>query len=405
MSYIKLRRIKLIKKILSKSLIVLYSGSLIKQSINSYYPFFVNRNFFYLSNISQENTILLIIKNNDNDYNEYLFIDKFDIKIKKWYGEKINKKKAHLISSIKMKNILFRNTLNKKIFSLIKKINIKNIYFDFTSNEKIIDEIKNKYNFLNIVNISPIINDLRLIKDKLEINNIIKAINITYLGFKEIFKKIKNYKYEIEIKNKINENILNNGTNELGFESIVATGINTCCLHNSAINRKIKKNDLILCDIGAAYNHYSSDISRTFPFNGKFSKIQKEIYEIVLNCNKKIIQMIKPGLTIKKLQFFTKKYLSDECFKKKIINNKIEIKKYYFHNISHHLGLDVHDGLKQNKKLQAGMVITVEPGLYFENKKIGIRIEDDILITKNGCINLSKKIPKEINEIEKMINE
>lgn len=400
MNIFKSRRNKLLEKILCRSLIFIFSGSLKKQSEDSDYPFFVNRNFYYLSNLSQENSIIILCKDKNNKVNEYLFIDGKDEKMDKYFGEKINISEAKKVTNID--NVFFNSEFNLKIKSILSVFSIKNIYVDLHNLfENKVFSFLNENNNLNIIDIYPLIRDLRVIKDKNEINNIEQAIKITELGLEVIIEKLKKHSdNEIEIFNAFNEKILNLGTHEIAFPSIIASGKNACCLHYPKPFDKIDKNSLILCDVGASYEHYCADVTRVFPVNGKFSQYQKKIYQIVLNCNKKIISVIKPGKTMFEIQELTKKFLAEQCLKEKIIEKLSDIKNYYFHNISHHLGLDVHDVGDIDKKFEPGMVITVEPGLYIQEKKIGIRIEDDVLITKNGCECLTKFIPKEIKDIE-----
>lgn len=397
---IKTRRAKFLEKINNNSIVILFSG---KHNPNTNDDFFVNRNFFYLSNISQENSYLVFLKKN-NKFEEYIFIDKQDKKLEKWFGKKLSSIDVNAISGIKKNNILTNDIFEKKINFLLQENKIENIYLDLHNNENVINEIKTKYSNYKIFDCYAIISELRMIKDDCEINNVIKAINITNLGFKRIIRELKlkkNNKKEFEIFNAFNNEILNHGTHEIAFKSIIASGINACYLHYPTPYATILKNDLLLCDVGSAFNHYASDITRTIPVNGKFSQQQKKIYEIVLACNKKIIELIKPGITIEYLQKKAKSFLSQQCLEKKIIKKKFEINKYYYHNVSHYLGLDVHDVCVKTK-LKPGMVITVEPGLYIKEKKIGIRIEDDILITKNGHKCLSSMIAKEIKDIEKL---
>ncbi|MCQ2787333.1 MAG: M24 family metallopeptidase, partial [Bacilli bacterium] len=235
-----------------------------------------------------------------------------------------------------------------------------------------------------------------------EVNDIKEAIKVTHLGLKRIVKELKTANNEMEIYNAFNHEILNHGTHEIGFPSIIATGVHTCCLHYPTPTDKIDRSSLILCDVGAAYNHYSSDVTRTYPISGKFNDLQKKIYSIVLLANKTIIDAIRPGIMLKDLQELTKKTLIKGCLDAGLVKEANELEKYYFHNVSHHLGLDTHDASDKEKPLAPGMVITVEPGLYFKEHKIGVRIEDDVLVTKDGHEVLSKEIAKEIEDIEKL---
>ena len=187
------------------------------------------------------------------------------------------------------------------------------------------------------------------------------------------------------------------------FDPIVASGENATILHYVENQEVVKEGDLVLFDIGADYEHYCGDISRTFPVSRKFSPRQKILYNIVLKAQEEVIKAIKPGLHFSKLNEIAKNSLAEGCMEIGLIKEKEELSNYYYHGVSHYLGLDTHDIGNRNRVLEPGMVITVEPGLYIEEESIGIRIEDDILVTENGCDILSKDIPKTIEEIERIM--
>lgn len=395
MNNFKLRREKLLKDLPDHSLVIFYAGNLIKSTGDNYYDFCVNRNFYYLSNINQENCYLVLVKN--HVFRSYLFIDEFDEKKEKWYGKKMTPTAAKSLSGVNQ--VFLNSTLKSKIKSLLN--NVKQIYFDETSIDGVAD-LKKEFKNYKQFDISSNIVSLRLIKDQEEIDNIKEAIHITHYGLKKIIKKIKVAKNEYEVFNTFNHEILKHGSHEIAFPSIIASGIHACCLHYPTPYDKLPSNGLILCDVGAAYQHYSADVTRTYPLNGRFNHFQKMIYEIVLGCNKEVIKYIRVGRTIKELQTFAKDYLASRCLERGLIKNAKEIDKYYYHNISHSLGLDTHDVGGRDLTLKPGMVITVEPGLYIEDKATGVRIEDDVLVTPTGAVVLSKDIAKEIDDIEKL---
>ena len=192
----------------------------------------------------------------------------------------------------------------------------------------------------------------------------------------------------------------------LAFSTIVACGNSATCLHHpiEQQNALIQEDQLVLFDLGYSHNGYSADISRTYPVSGKFEGKQKLVYQAVLECNKAVIENIHEGVTIAELQEFAKKFLKAKCVEFGLMKEDEDIVKYYYHNVSHHLGLDTHDASTREKPLENGNVITVEPGLYFANLGIGVRIEDDVLV-ENGKANvLSYIIPKEISDVEKLMS-
>ncbi|MFZ9703892.1 MAG: M24 family metallopeptidase, partial [Bacilli bacterium] len=190
------------------------------------------------------------------------------------------------------------------------------------------------------------------------------------------------------------------GNMGLAFDTIIASGKNAVVLHYPNPKDKIIDGALVLCDLGASTQQYRGDITRTYPANRKFNPLQKQIYEIVLKANQMIIQMAKPGLRIVDLQQAALKFLADAAVKEGLIKTPEDIGQLYYHNIGHHLGLDTHDPISRELPLEPGCVITVEPGLYIKELGIGVRIEDNILITEKGCENLSIDIPKSVEELE-----
>jgi len=245
--------------------------------------------------------------------------------------------------------------------------------------------------------------DIRMVKSSYEIDCLIKAIDKTNNGIMQMLNKLEPGMMEYELADEFEMYGRAHDRATLAFSTIVASGKNATCLHYPSQNDAIKEDDLVLFDLGYNYEEYSADISRTFPVKGKFEGIQKIIYEAVLNCNKAVIAYAKPGLTLKGLQQFTCDFLKKECVRLKLMDESEDIRNYYYHSVSHHLGLDTHDIADREKPLEKGNVITVEPGLYFAKYNTGVRIEDDVLITLDGAVVLSKNIVKEIYEIESLM--
>ncbi|BBE30288.1 Xaa-Pro aminopeptidase [Tepiditoga spiralis] len=398
------RRNELLKTLPNNSIVVLFSGREKFKTADELYTFSPNRNFFYFTNIEQSDVAMILIKENDKT-SEFLFIEKNDPIKSRWIGEKIKPEEAQKISGIK--NIRFLDTFNDFLNQQIQKN--ENIYFDLerqswnkgkSEAEEFALELKNKFPHVKINNIYNNISQLRMIKDEEEIKNIKKAISITKLGIENMIKNAKPNMMEYELEAYFDFSLISNGIREKAFHTITASGKNATVLHYSQNNCKAEDKTLVLLDLGAAYNHYSADISRTFPVNGKFTQRQKDVYNAVLKAQKEVEKNAKPGVTLIELNEIAKKVLSKECKSLGLIEKDDELIKYYFHGVSHHLGLDTHDVGDRSLPLQKGMVITNEPGLYIEEEGIGIRIEDDLLITENGCEVLSKEIIKEVSDIE-----
>lgn len=409
------RRSKLIEKMDDDSIALIFAGIPKVSSADESFPFIVNRNFLYLTNIYQEGSIL-VIKKSGGLVNDTLYIHEYNEIYEKWIGKRLTIEEAKAISAVN--NILYLNQVESDLSIILKNSSIKKIYLDLDEEIKIKEHLttlelkdifKKVYPTIEIENIYDEIVSLRMVKSEAEIEEFKKAIYKTDLGLKAIIKKIKPGLKEYQLKSLFYYTIQDFDNSELSFPTIVSSGINATCLHYEEAKDEIKNNDLVLFDLGSRNNTYCADISRTYPANGKFTPLQKTIYEIVLNCNKMVIENAKEGVTIKELNNMVIEFLATNCLKAGLINNKEEIEKYYFHSISHHIGLDTHDPVSSNDKslkraeipLKEGNIISDEPGLYFKELGIGVRIEDDLLITKDGCINLSKDIIKEVEDIEK----
>ncbi|RAO99568.1 peptidase M24 [Petrotoga sp. 9PW.55.5.1] len=405
----KRRREKIFETIEEDSILILYSGQSSVKSGDETYNFTPDRNFYYFTNLDIEKSFFVIQKS-ESKYEEKLFIQRTNPQLARWVGENPSKEHCSQISGIKVGDILYLDEFEGYLENVLSRTNIENIYLYLkkpilqkeSMELKIAQEIQNKLPFLNVKDISKKISELRIIKDEEEINNIKKAIEITKEGIMNLITNSKPGMYEYELEAYFDFTLRKKGVKDFAFKPIVASGKNSTILHYSSNNSQTQEGDLVLLDLGAQYNYYSGDISRTFPINGKFTERQKEIYSIVLSTMKKVESSAKPGITLFELNEIAKKSLSEECKKIGLITSEEELQKYYFHSVSHFLGLDTHDVGNKHILLKPGMVITNEPGLYIEEEEIGIRIEDDLLITEGGCENLSKDVPKEIEEIESL---
>lgn len=409
------RRRKVFDQMKDNSIAIFFSGVSKIASEDECLPFCVNKNFFYLTNIKQEHSALLLIKG-IGERREYLFVDPYSELKEKWTGKRLTVDAASALSDIK--NIYTTDNF-ETILSLALSDDknqygdIDCIYLDLSSPEqKLKDDffmrdlfMKLKIDYMNkeIVDVYPILRDLRMVKSQAEVEAIVKAIEKTSNGISYLVNKVGPGYMEYELADQFEMYGRSHDRTPLAFSTIIAGGKNATCLHYPTQNDSLKNDDLVLFDLGYAYEGYSADISRTFPVSGKFNPLQRTIYEAVLGCNKAVIAYAKPGLTLKDLQEYATEYLKQQCIKYKLMEPNDDIRNYYYHSVSHHLGLDTHDISLREKPLEKGNVITVEPGLYFAKYGIGVRIEDDILITLDGAVCLSKNIAKEVDEIERMM--
>ena len=408
------RREKIYQSIDDNSVLILFAGVAPKKSADENYEFTVNRNFYYLTGITQESYILLAYKQN-GIINEYLFILEENENIEKWTGKRLKVEEAKEISGLR--NVLFLNQYHSELNLILTKqksgieelnnlyldLEPQNLLDDFKTTADIGQELTLNYPRLTLKDIYRTIILKRMVKSPAEVNEIQEAINKTNMGLKAILKKIRPGLYEYQLSSLFYYTIQDYDHSELSFPTICASGVNATTLHYPFANSIIEDNDLVLFDLGSQNNFYCGDISRTYPASGSFTEKQKEIYRVVLDCNKEIIKAIKPGVTLKELNTLATEILAKGLLNLGIIQNESEIKKYYFHSIGHHLGLDTHDPSDRDLPLVPGNVITDEPGVYIKELGIGIRIEDDILVTEDGSYNLSNSIIKEINDIEKAL--
>ncbi|PQP78990.1 hypothetical protein C6B38_02835 [Spiroplasma sp. ChiS] len=263
-------------------------------------------------------------------------------------------------------------------------------------------KIINIYPSLQIDNITPLLEQLRTVKNAIEIKKIKEAININRQSLYSLISKIKPKMYEYQIAAYYNYLLAKKNTKP-SFETIIASGQNALVLHYHKKQDILKENDMILLDLGVNCNNYNSDVSRCFPVNGTFSLEQKAIYQIVLDANKKIIDWLGPGKTFAELNQYGTKILFQGLKRMNILQEEKELINYCYHGLGHYLGLEVHDVGNIHHPFVENSIVTVEPGLYLPNLNLGIRIEDDILITKNGAVNLTQDIAKEVEEIEDLM--
>ncbi len=419
----KERRAKLFSLMDYESALLVYSGVSKIKSADETYPFEVNKNFYYLTGIEQEDSALLFI-NSEGEQKEFLFVSPYDERKEKWYGKRLTAAEASAISGVH--NVLVNSSLEAKLHqALCQDIaeygEIRRLYLDLDKEIKVAEDtttvdLKNTlavaYEGLEVIDAYPLITTLRLRKSAAEIALFREAIANTKVGIYSVWKEMAPGKKEYELANTFLHTINDlSGYQGLSFPTIMASGRNAAILHYPTPMDELKDGDLLLMDLGSRDGYYCADISRTVPINGHFDDFQKTVYNIVLGANKMVASKARPGISIQELQDATIEYLAEGCLAAGIIEKKEDINNYYFHGVSHLIGLDTHDPYLnvdsreyKNIPLEPGMVISDEPGLYIAEKGIGVRIEDDLLITKDGCEVLSAGIVKEIPEIEERLS-
>ena len=399
---LKFRRQKLGANIKDNSLLILFSGDAPVRSGDQFYEYTPHRNFYYLTNLDRPKMAYVLRKFN-GVMEDYLFIETVSEVEEKWTGKRMSKEEATEISGIK--NVFPESELRNMLGRWLLNEGFENAYFDFergsyhhsdTIQTLFAKELKRQYPFLHVQNIYHDITALRLIKSEDEIANMRTAIEKTRLGIESLMRNSKPGMYEYQLEAYYNFTIKTEGVKK----TIAASGANATVLHYDKNDSICRDGDLILFDLGCEWNYYCSDISRTFPINGKFTDRQRDVYQAVLDAQLATIEIIKPGVSLQDVNEFARRKLAEGCKKLGLIEKDEELSKYYYHGIGHYLGLDTHDVGGRGGVLQPGMVITIEPGLYIAEEGIGIRIEDDILVTKDGHENLSKDIIKSVEDIE-----
>ena len=400
------------------SLAIFHSNDIYPTSADGTMPFKQATDILWLSGVDQEDSVLVIFPDaKRNEDKELLFLTETNDLIAVWEGEKLTKNEAFEVSGIKTVYWLSEfDTIMKSLMSqtenvyLLTQEHLRRNTPVQTREMRLNAELKIIYPNHNYKRSAPYLNKLRSVKTALEIEVMKIAAEITAAGFNRVLKFLKPDCWEHEIEAEFIHEFVKRRSRGFAYSPIIGSGSNACVLHYLENNKQCISGDLVLIDVGAEYANYACDVTRCFPVNGKFTDRQREVYESVLRVEKASIELLKPGAILSEYHkrvgdFMTKELINLNLLTQEEVDNQNPswpvYKKYFMHGTSHYLGLDVHDyGLWDGSPMEAGMVFTCEPGIYIPEEGIGIRIEDDILITSNGYINLTKEIPKEVSDIE-----
>jgi Xaa-Pro aminopeptidase len=419
--YIKNRK-NFMAQMKPKSVAVFNSNDIYPISADSTMPFQQARDILYLTGADQEETKLVLFPDAPNkDHREMLFVRETNDHIAVWEGEKLTKEKATEVSGIK--SIFWLKEFDKIFFEVMTQA--ERVYFNTnehyrqsveteTREDRFIKATKAKFPAHSWERSNPILQRLRAVKDKIEIDLIQQACNITEKGFRRLLNFVKPGVWEYEIEAELMHEFLRNRSRGFAYTPIIGSGNNANVLHYIVNNQQCKKGDLILLDVGAEYANYASDMTRTIPVSGKFSKRQREVYDAVKKVKDDATKMLVPGNYWKEYheevgKLMTKALLDLKLLDKADVKNEDPnwpaYKKYFMHGTSHHMGLDTHDYGILWEKMTENMVFTVEPGIYIPAEGFGVRLEDDVVIQKKGePFNLMRNIPIEAEEIEELMN-
>lgn len=418
--YIRNRE-KLVEKLPHQSIAVLHANDIMPTNADGTMRFRQNNDLFYLTGIDQEETILVLCPDfPDPNMREILFLRETNEHIAVWEGHKYTKEEALEASGIK--NILWVSDFEKTLNTLMAL----STHVFLNTNEhlradiqvesrdaRFIKQCKERYPLHHYHRLAPLMHQLRAVKEAEEISQMQIACDITEKGFRRILSFVKPGVTEYEIEAEFIHEFIRNRSKGFAYEPIIASGANACVLHYIENNQPCKDGDLLLLDVGAEYGNYNADMTRTIPVNGKFSTRQRAVYDAVLRVQREAMNMLRPGITIQEYHKEIGLVMQGELIGLGLLDQTDiknqdpkwpAYKKYFMHGTSHHLGLDVHDVGTMHHPITAGMVFTVEPGIYIPAEGLGIRLENNIVIEENGYFDLMRNIPIEAQEIEELMN-
>ncbi len=404
------------------SLAIFNSNDIFSTSADSTLPFVQHRDIFYLSGVDQEESILLLFPDSSNEnMREILFLKETSKTIAIWEGEKLTKKAAFETSGIK--TVFWLDQFERILGQLM--VEATQVYLNVnihtrantemeTREDRFIKWFKNKFPAHQYNQSAPILHSIRAIKHPIELELMQKACNITEKGVRRILPFIKPGVMEYNIEAELMHEFLNSRSKGFAYTPIVASGKNACVLHYIENNKVCNDGDVILMDFGAEYANYCSDLTRSVPVSGKFTERQKAVYNAVLHVKNEATKLLVPGVNLHEYHKEVGLIMQDQLVQLGLIDQTDiknqeaswpAYKKYFMHGTSHFIGLDTHDVGHWHEPIKENMVFTVEPGIYIPEENLGIRLEDDVVVQKQGVpFNLMKNIPIEAEEIEELMN-
>ncbi len=413
-------RKKLVNKLKPNSVVIVLSNDESQRNGDQFHPYRQSSDMFYLTGLDQEKCILCLCPDHPTEsLREIVFTVQTNDSMVTWYGHKYSLEQAKEVSGAT--TVKWLDSFDDTVKDLI--LRSENIYLNTYENARFSCDVasrelryakglKKEFPLHNYERLNPLLTEFRLCKEPEEIEMMQQACDITEKAFRRVLKTTRPGIMEYEVEAEITHEFVSNGAGGHAYYPIVASGVNACVLHYIKNDQRLKNGDLILLDFGAEYGNYAADLTRTIPINGKFNKRQKDCYNAVLRVMRKATQLIVPGTTIEQINKEVTKLMEAEMIGLGLFTAK-DVKeqnpdspmyfKYYMHGNSHFLGLDVHDVGTRQVVLKPGMVLSCEPGLYIKEEEIGIRIENDILVSENGPIDLLKNVPIEVEEIEALM--
>jgi Xaa-Pro aminopeptidase len=418
-----INRKNLVKELKPGSVAIVNANDVMPTNADGTMRFRQNSDLFYLTGVDQEETTLVLCPDfPDKKFREVLFLRETSELIATWEGHKLTKEEAREATGIE--TVMWTSEFPRLLNTMMVMGDVEHVYLNTndhyradipveTREMRFVKWCKEKYPLHRYERLAPLMHKLRSIKSKHEIELLQRACDITESAFRRVLKFVKPGVKEYEIEAEWAHEFLRKGSRGFAYEPIIASGASSCVLHYIENNKICKDGDILLLDVGAEYANYNADLTRTIPVNGKYTKRQKEVYNAVLNVKREAYKLLQPGERYFDFHKEVQKVMESELIGLKLIDkkdiknqnaNKPLFMKYFMHGTGHQLGLDVHDVGNMYHKMHVGQVWTVEPGIYIKEEGLGVRIENNVVIEKNGLMDLMKNIPEEVEEIEDLMS-
>ncbi|MBP7951389.1 MAG: aminopeptidase P family protein [Verrucomicrobiales bacterium] len=414
-------RRRLAARLKPNSIAIVHAADVLPRSADGVIPFIQNSDLFYLTGVDQEETILLLYPDAaEPKYREVLFLRETNEQVRTWEGDKLTKEQARQATGIQ--TVLWTQEWAQQLRTLALQAECiclplnehpRAVIELETRETRFVRQCREMFPLHRYERLAPLLYELRCVKSDTELSLIRQAIDATDAGFRRLLGFIRPGVWEYEIEAELAHEWLRRRSRGFAYPPIIASGENACVLHYVANDRQCQDGDLVLLDVAAEYANYNSDLTRTVPVNGKFTPRQRQVYDAVLRVLRECFQLLQPGVLLRDYQKKVEKLMEQELIRLNLLDaaevakqdpEKPLLKKYFPHGTSHHLGLDVHDVAPPNFALRPGMVLTVEPGIYIREEQLGVRLENDVLITEDGVVDLMAHIPIEASDIEALMN-
>ncbi len=396
------------------SLLVMFSGEDIRKTNDEYWPFFTDRNFYYLTGLDSHDFALLAVKDASGAVSERVYILPQDLLAERWTGRRIKPAEAEDLSGIR--DVRYTAQFEDDLHALCAgghysagSSDFGQIYLDLfrvsprdldRPAHKLLRRIQAEYPYLAVENANAILRQLRLIKQPCEIEALRQAEKVTGEGILAMMKASRPGLYEYQYKAEFDHALSQHGPQGPGFPSIISAGRNNFCIHYYAYTGQAQDGDMILNDVGAQHDGLITDVSRGFPCNGRFTEKQKLLYNCALQTSNHLFSLIKPGFPMAEVDATIRRYNAELLVDAGVLDKAENVGRYMWHGGAHHIGYDVHDVVARPEVVAPGMAFCVDVGIYHEEWGIGFRLEDNCLVTEDGCENLSRDIPRTVEEIE-----